>query len=144
MDITQINTQEDDLFLCVVVNLFSKRVIGWAMPHRQDRQMVLRAVEMAIWSRRGDHEVILHSDGGCQFTRDDYQRFLSKHLLVSSMSAVGHCCDNAACEIFFGLLKWERLHRREYRMLDEVQSDVFGHIERFHNPCMRQRLAIRI
>lgn len=140
-DITQINTQEDKLFLCVVVDLFSKLVIGWAMHHRQDRQMVLRAVEMAIWSRRGDHQVILHSDRGCQFTSDDYQRFLSKHLLVSSMSAVGHCGDNAACESFFGLLKRERVHRREYRTLDEARSDVFDYIERFHNPRMRQRLA---
>lgn len=140
-DITEIKTHEGKLYLCVVVDLFSNLVIGWAMHHRQDRQMVLRAVEMAIWSRRGDQQVILHSDRGCQFTSDDYQRFLGKHLLVSSMSAVGHCGDNAACESFFGLLKRERVYRRDYRTLDEARSDVFDYIERFHNPRMRQRLA---
>lgn len=85
--------------------------------------------------------MILHSDRGCQFTSDDYQRFLGKHLLVSSMSAVDHCGDNAACESFFGLLKRERVYRRDYRTLDETCSDVFGYIERFHNPRMCQRLA---
>lgn len=80
-------------------------------------------------------------DRGCPFTRDDYPRFLSKHLLVSSMRAAGHCGGNAARESFFGLLKRERVHRREYRTLDEAQSDGFDDIERFHNPRMRQRLA---
>lgn len=88
-DITEIATLEGKLYLCVVLDLYSKLVIGWSMHHRQDRQMVIRAVEMAIWQRQGDWSVILHSDRGSQFTSGDYQRFLSRNTLVCSMSAVG-------------------------------------------------------
>lgn len=140
-DITQISTQEGKLFLCVVIDLFSKVVVGWSMHHRQDRHMVIRAVEMAIWQRRGGWAVILHSDRGCQFTSDDYQRFLARHALMCSMSAVGHCGDNAACEGFFGVLKRERVNRTIYRTMDAARSDVFDYIERFHNPRMRRRVA---
>ena len=142
-DITQINTLEGRLFLCVVLDLYSKLVIGWSMHHRQDRQMVIRAVEMAVWSRQNHHPVILHSDRGCQFTSDDYQRFLGQHLLVSSMSAVGHCGDNAACEGFFGMLKRERIYHTCYRTLDAARADVFDYIERFYNPRMRRRVAVQ-
>ncbi|WP_139173244.1 IS3 family transposase, partial [Marinobacter mobilis] len=85
--------------------------------------------------------VILHSDRGSQFTSGDYQRFLGSNRVVSSMSAVGHCGDNAACEGFFGILKRERVHRRRYRTLDEARADIFDYIERFHNPRMRRRVA---
>jgi len=140
-DITEIPTQEGKLFLCVVVDLFSKLVAGWSMHHRQDRHMVIRAVEMAIWQRRGTGPVILHSDRGCQFTSHEYQRFLSANTLICSMSAVGHCGDNAACEGFFGMLKRERINRTTYRTMDVARSDVFDYIERFHNPRMRRRVA---
>ena len=140
-DITEIPTQEGKLFLCVVLDLFSKLVVGWSMHHRQDRHMVIRAVEMAVWQRQGKAPVILHSDRGSQFTSGDYQRFLGSNRVVSSMSAVGHCGDNAACEGFFGMLKRERVHHRRYRTLDEARADVFDYIERFHNPRMRRRVA---
>ena len=97
-DITEISTQEGKLYLCVVLDLFSKLIVGWSMHHRQDRQMVIRAVQMAVWQRQGETPVILHSDRGTQFTSGDYQRYLGSNRLVSSMSAVGHCGDNAACE----------------------------------------------
>ena len=142
-DITEIGTLEGKLFLCVVLDLFSKLVIGWSMHHRQDRHMVIRAVEMAIWQRQETTEVILHSDRGCQFTSGDYQRFLRQNALISSMSAVGHCGDNAACEGFFGMLKRERVHHRCYRTRDEARADLFDYIERFHNPRMRRRVAAR-
>lgn len=140
-DITEVHTQEGKLFLCVVLDLFSKLVVGWSMHHRQDRHMVIRAVEMAVWQRRGKAPVILHSDRGSQFTSGDYQRFLGRNRVVSSMSAVGHCGDNAACEGFFGILKRERVHHRRYRTLDEARADIFDYIERFHNPRMRRRVA---
>ncbi len=140
-DITEIATQEGKLFLCVVLDLYSKLVIGWSMHHRQDRQMVIRAVEMAIWQRQGDWSVILHSDRGSQFTSGDYQRFLNRNTLVCSMSAVGHCGDNAACEGFFGQLKRERVVHQSYRTRDEARADLFDYIERFHNPRMRRRVA---
>lgn len=140
-DITEIATLEGKLFLCVVIDLHSKLVVGWAMHHRQDRHMVIRAVEMAVWQRQGDAPVVLHSDRGCQFVSGDYQRFLSGNALVSSMSAVGHCGDNAACEGFFGVLKRERVAHRQYRTRDEARADLFDYIERFHNPRMRRRVA---
>lgn len=140
-DITEINTLEGKLFLCVVLDLFSKLVVGWSMHHRQDRYMAIQAVKMAVWQRLEMGNVILHSDRGCQFTSTDYQRYLGKKSLVSSMSAVGHCGDNAACEGFFGVLKRERIYHRSYRTRDEARADVFDYIERFHNPRMRRRVA---
>lgn len=110
-DITEILTLEGKLHLCVVLDLYSKRVMGWSMHHRQDRHMVVRAVQMAVWQREGSSEVILHSDRGGQFISGTYQKFLGGNALVCSMSAVGHCADNAACEGLFGVLKRERVHR---------------------------------
>ncbi len=140
-DITELKTDEGKLYLCVVIDLFSKRVIGWSLHHRQDRQMVIQAVEMAVWQRQGRWSVILHSDRGSQFRSSDYQRFLKRNTLICSMSAVGHCGDNAACEGFFGVLKRERVNRRRYRTRDEARADVFNYIERFHNPRMQRRVA---
>jgi putative transposase len=140
-DITEVATKEGKLYLCVVLYLFGKLVLGWSMHHRQDRHMVVRAVEMAVWQRQEKHELILHSDRGSQYTSGDYQRVLKRNSLISSMSAVGHCGDNAACEGFFGVLKRERVHHRIYRTRDEARADLFDYIERFHNPRMRRRLA---
>lgn len=140
-DITEIMTDEGKLYLCVVLDLFSKLVIGWSMHHRQDRQMVIRAVEMAVWQRHEEGSVILHSDRGSQFRSGDYQQLLARNTLLCSMSAVGHCGDNAACEGFFGMLKRERIRQTRYRTLDAAKADVFNYIERFHNPRMRRRVA---
>lgn len=140
-DITELKTGEGKLYLCVVIDLFSKLVIGWSMHHRQDRQIVIRAVEMAVWQRQGDWLVILYSDRGSQFRSSDYQRFLQRNTLICSMSAVGHCGDNAACEGFFGMLKRQRTNHRRYRTQDEAKADVFNYIERFHSPRMRRRVA---
>lgn len=142
-DITEIATVEGKLYLCVVVDLYSKLVVGWSMHHRQDRHMVVRAVQMAVWQRQSSAEVILHSDRGGQFISGTYQKFLGGNALVSSMSKVGHCADNAACEGFFGILKRERVHRRHYRTRDEARADLFDYLERFHNPRMRRRVARR-
>ena len=90
-DITEIKTDEGKLYLCIVLDLFDHRVVGWSMHHRQDRQMVIRAVQMAVWQRQGGEPVILHSDRGSQFRSSDYQNYLAAHALVCSMSAVGHC-----------------------------------------------------
>ncbi len=87
--------------------------------------------------------MILHSDRGCQFTSDEYQRFLEGHGLVSSMSAVGSCADNAAAESFFGVLKRERVNRRQYRTRSEARTDVFDDIERVHNPRKTKRIEQR-
>lgn len=140
-DITEIKTQQGKLYLCIVLDLYDKYVPGWSMHDRQDRQMVIRAVQMAVWQRQGTHEVILHSDRGSQFRSGDYQDYLAAHNVICSMSAVGHCGDNAACEGFFGLLKRERIYRTSYPTLDAARADVFDYIERRHNPRMRRRVA---
>ena len=140
-DITELSSSEGKLYLCVVLDLYAKIVVGWSMQIRQDRFMVMRAVEMALGQRESTAPVILHSDRGTQFTSDDYQKLLKRHGLVSSMSRVGHCGDNAACEGFFGLLKRERTHHQKYRTRAEIRADVFNYIERFHNPRMQRRVA---
>ena len=140
-DITEVLTLEGKLYLCIVLDLFSKLVMGWSMHHRQDRHMVVRAVQMAVWQRSGSSEVILHSDRGGQFISGTYQKFLGGNALVCSMSTVGHCADNAACEGFFGQLKRERVNHRQYRTRDEARADLFDYLERFHNPRMRRRVA---
>ncbi len=142
-DITYIRTAEGWLYLSVVVDLYSGRVVGWSMSARQDRQLVLQAVLMALWQRPNRSPVILHSDRGCQFTSDEYQRFLKGHQLRSSMSAVGSCADNAAAESFFGMLKRERVNRRQYITRAEARADVFDYIERFHNPRRERRTEQR-
>jgi len=142
-DITYIRTAEGWLYLSVVVDLYSGRVVGWSMSARQDRQLVLQAVLMALWQRSDRSPVVLHSDRGCQFTSEEYQRFLKGHQIQSSMSAVGTCADNAAAEGFFGLLKRERVNRRQYRTRAEARSDVFDYIERFHNPRRARRTEQR-
>ena len=103
--------------------------------------MVMRSVDMAIWQRQGSGSVILHSDRGSQFISGDYQKLLQRNTLLCSMSAVGHCGDNAPCEGFFGVLKRERIHHNRYPTLDAAKADVFDYIERFHNPRMRRRVA---
>lgn len=142
-DITYVRTQEGWLYLCVVIDLYSGIVVGWSMSHCQDRQLVLQAVLMALWQREAHSPVILHSDRGCQFTSDEYQRFLKGHNLICSMSAVGSCADNAAAESFFGVLKRERVNRRCYQTRSEARVDIFDYIERFHNPRKRRLLEMQ-
>ena len=124
----------------MVIDLYSRIVVGWSMSAYQDRQLVIQAVLMALWQRPTRAPVILHSDRGTQFTSEEYQRFLKGHNLVCSMSAVGSCADNAAAEGFFGMLKRERVNRRRYRTHAEPRSDIFDYIERFYNPKQRRRL----
>jgi putative transposase len=140
-DITEIKTREGKLYLCIVLDLFNHRVPAWSMHYRQDRQMVIRAVQTAVWQRQGNEPVILHSDRGSQFRSGDYQKYLLANALVCSMRAVGHCGDNAAWEGFFDLLKRERIYRKTYPTLDAARADVFEYIERRHNPRMRRRTA---
>jgi putative transposase len=140
-DITEIKTDEGKLYLCVVMDLFHKIIVGWSMHHRQDRHMVIRAVEMAHWQRNDTRQVILHSDRGSQFRSYVYQRLLKEKNILSSMSAVGHCGDNAACEGFFGVMKRERISRTRYPTRDAAKADIFNYIELFHNPRMRRRVA---
>jgi putative transposase len=132
-DITYIRTAEGWVYLAVVLDLCTRRVIGWSMSDCLSREFVMQAVLMALWQRDGDQPVILHTDRGTQYTCVQYQRFLADHGIVSSMSDVGSCYDNAVAESFFGLLKRERVNRRRYRTRADARSDIFDYIERFYN-----------
>ena len=140
-DITYIRTHEGWLYLAVVVDLFSRQVVGWSMGSRIDTGLVLDALLMALWRRRPKLPVMVHSDQGSQFTGHDWQDFLRDHNLVSSMSRRGNCHDNAVAESFFQLLKRERIRRQIYSTRDEARADVFNYIEMFYNPKRRHGTA---
>lgn len=132
-DITYIRTAEGWLYLAVVIDLYSRLVIGWSMSSSMEKELVGQAVLMALWQKQSTEGVILHSDRGSQYTSHEYQLLLSTHGIVSSMSAVGSCYDNAAAESFFGVLKRERVNRKRYMTRAEARSDIFDYIERFYN-----------
>ena len=133
-DITYIRTQEGFAYLAVVIDLFSRRVIGWSVQSRQTTDVVLQALLMAVWRRKPKAKVLIHSDQGSQFTSIDWATFLRAHNLEHSMSRRGNCHDNAVAESFFNLLKRERIRRRTYRTREEARQDVFDYIEMFYNP----------
>jgi putative transposase len=136
-DITFIRTYEGWLYLAVVLDLFSRQVVGWSMSSRMQADLVLQALLMAVWRRRPTQEVVVHSDQGTQFTCGDWRAFLRDHLLVHSMSRRGNCYDNAVAESFFQLLKRERIKRRIYASREAARRDVFDYIELFYNPKRR-------
>jgi len=127
-------TDEGWLDVAAVVDLFSRRVVGWSMQATMTAQLVTDAVVMAIW-RRGKPEAVLHhSDRGSQYTSEPFQRLLADQGLACSMSRSGNCWDNAAMESFFSSLKTERTARTLYHTRDQAKADVFDYIERFYNP----------
>lgn len=132
-DITYIRTYEGWLYLSVVVDLFSRQVIGWSMSSRLKKEIVLDTLLMAIWRRKPKAEVILHSDQEIQYTSEECQQFMRHHQLISSMSRRGNCYDNAVAESFFHSLKTERIRRRIYRSREEARQDIFDYIEVFYN-----------
>ena len=135
-DITYIPTRQGWLYLAAVMDLFSRRIIGWSMSRRINRQLALNALNMALGQRRPETDLIHHSDRGAQYLSDDYQAVLKQHGIRCSLSGAGSCYDNAAIESFSSLLKRERVSRVRYRTREEARSDVFDYIERFYN---RQR-----
>lgn len=136
-DFTYIWTLEGWLFLAVVLDLFSRRVVGWSMSNRMTSTLVTDALLMAIWRRGWPESVLHHSDQGSQYTSDDFQRLLADHGIECSMSRRGDCWDNAAMESFFSTLKVERVYRREYRTRNEGKADLFEYIEGFYNSRRR-------
>mgnify|MGYP006265122895 FL=1 len=136
-DITYIRTHEGWLYLAVVIDLFSRQVIGWSMSSRIDTELVIGALLMAVWRRQPEGRVVVHSDQGCQYSSHDWRSFTDAHNLEISMSRRGNCYDNAVAESFFQLLKRERIRRRIYMNRDEARQDVFHYIEMFYNPKRR-------
>jgi putative transposase len=136
-DFTYLWTAEGWLYVAAVVDLFSRRVVGWSMSATMTAELVTDALVMAIW-RRGTSEAVLHhSDRGSQYTSEPFQRLLADQGLSCSMSRSGNVWDNAAMESFFSSLKTERIARTTYRTRDQAKADVFDYIERFYNPRRR-------
>ena len=136
-DITYIATGEGWLYLAAVLDLGSRKVVGWATADHLRSELVERALSNALEHRRPRGPVMHHTDRGVQYACDDYQELLRAHGLEVSMSRVGNCWDNAAMESFFGTLKQELVHRQTYATREEARGSLFEYIEVFYN---RQRL----
>ena len=134
IDITYIRTHEGWPYLAVVIDLFSRRVVGWSAQPRMTTDLALQALLAAVWRRKPKTKVMVHSDQGSQFTSREWQVFLGQHNLEASMSRRGNCHDNAVAESFFQLLTRERIRRRTYLTRDAARQDVFDYVEMFCNP----------
>ena len=132
-DITYIPTRQGWLFLAVVMDLYSRRIVGWSMSRWSDRHLVVNALQMALQARQPAGPLIHHSDRGGQYSSDDFRNELARNGIDCSMSGTGNCYDNAVVESFFGVLKRERVIRVRYRNRDEARADLFEYIEVFYN-----------
>jgi putative transposase len=136
-DFTYIWTAEGWLYVAAVIDLFSRRVVGWSMSATMTAQLVTDALMMAIW-RRGKPDALLHhSDQGSQYTSEQFQRLMADNGVTCSMSRSGNVWDNAAMESFFSSLKTERIARKTYRTRNQAKAEVFDYIERFYNSTRR-------
>jgi putative transposase len=136
-DFTYIWTTEGWLYVAAVIDLFSRRVVGWSMSAGMTAQLVMDALLMAIW-RRGKPDALLHhSDQGSQYTSEQFQLLMADSGIICSMSRSGNVWDNSAMESFFSSLKTERTARKTYRTRNEARADVFDYIERFYNATRR-------
>ena len=132
-DITYVSTRQGWLYLAVVMDLYSRRIIGWSMDRWMSRHLAINALTMAIDARQPEGLLIHHSDRGGQYTSDDFRDLLKRHEIECSMSSSGNCYDNAVVESFFGLLKRERVNRVRYRTREEARASLFDYIECFYN-----------
>jgi putative transposase len=132
-DITYIWTSEGWLYLAIVIDLYSRKVVGWSMGSRMKAQLVCDALTMAMWQRKPKAGLIVHSDQGVQYASHQYRRILRLHGFVGSMSKKGCCWDNAVAESFFGSLKQERVHWRNYQTRYAAQQDVLNYITMWYN-----------
>lgn len=126
-------TEEGWLYLAVVMDLYSRSIVGWAMAERMTRELVMSALTMAVWRRRPEPGVVVHSDRGSQYASGDYRALLETHGFLCSMSRKGDCYDNAAMESFFHSLKVEQVNQCRYRTREEAKADVFEYIETYYN-----------
>lgn len=136
-DITYIWTSEGWLYLAVVLDLFSRQVIGWSMGKRINKNLAIDALLMAVWRRKPKPGVIFHSDRGSQYCSHGFQKALKDNKMLSSMSRKGDCWDNAVAESFFGSLKTERVFFENYKTREEARRDIFHYIEMFYNSKRR-------
>jgi putative transposase len=136
-DFTYIWTAEGWLYVAAVLDLFSRRVVGWSMNAAMTAQLVTDALIMAIWRRGRPKALLHHSDQGSQYTSEAFQRLLADAGVTCSMSRSGNVWDNSVMESFFSSLKTERTAGKVYRTRDQAKADVFDYIERFYNPKRR-------
>ena len=135
-DITYVQTQEGWLYLAGILDLYSRKIVGWAMSEHIDTLLVLKALDMALLHRQPPPHLLLHSDRGVQYASADYRRALGQAGLVASMSRKGNCYDNASMESFWSTLKLELIYRRDFVSHRQARSEIFDYIECFYN---RQR-----
>ena len=135
-DITYLWTLEGWLYLAVILDLFSRRVVGWSLSERLERKLALDALGMALAERQPSSGMLHHSDRGSQYASQEYQQLLAQHGILSSMSRIGNCWDNAVAESFFATLKLELVYQTQWRTRDEARSAIFEFLELFYN---RQR-----
>ncbi len=140
-EITYVWTAEGWIYLAVVLDLFSRKVIGWAVSSRIKKDLVIEAFRMAIGRREICPGLIFHSDRGSQYCSHEYQKILSTHGIIPSMSRKGDCWDNAVSESFFGSIKTERISDSNYKTRGDVRRDIFDYIEMFYN-CRRRHSFI--
>ena len=136
-DITYLWTGQGWLYLAVVLDLFSRMVLGWAMDKRMKAALGCDALQMALWRRRMPKGVIVHSDRGSQYCSKQYQALLAKHDLICSMSGKGNCYDNACAESFFHTLKVEMVHGESFATREDMRRAVFEYIEVDYNRTRR-------
>jgi putative transposase len=132
-DITFIPTRSGHLHLCVILDLYSRAIIGWSMSGRQKSDLVVNALKMAIRHRSPKHPVLVHSDQGVQYTSEQYKELLNKYGMIQSMSRKGNCWDNAVAESFFHTLKTERTSDEKYLNHNQARTSIFDYIELFYN-----------
>jgi transposase InsO family protein len=136
-DITFIETQEGWLYLAAILDLYSRRIVGWAMSERIDTALVLNALSMALIHRRPPSNLLFHTDRGVQYASGDYRQALNNAGLIASMSRQGNCYDNATIESFWATLKLELVYRRRFDTRAQARREIFDYIETFYN---RQRI----
>jgi putative transposase len=136
-DITYLWTQEGWLYLAVVIDLFSRQVVGWSLNQRMERILVMDALRMAVWRRKPAPGLLFHSDRGSQYCSSDFQTMLVTYGMISSMSRKGNCWDNSVAESFFGSLKTERVFFSNYKTREAARQDVIDYIEMFYNSKRR-------
>jgi putative transposase len=140
-DITYCWTEEGWLYLAVVLDLYSRKVVGWALSERMTKSLVIDALQMAVWNRKPPKALILHSDRGSQYCSNEYQKLLVQYGLICSMSKRGDCYDNAAMESWNHSFKVEAIHGEKLTSRQEAKQHIFEYIEIYYN---RKRLHSRL
>lgn len=136
-DITYVRTYEGYLYVATVLDLFSRRIVGWSMDKNIDRHLVINALLMAVWRRQPKETVLVHSDQGSQYGSADTLAFMRENNLEPSMSRRGNCHDNAVAESFFATFKKRVIQRKIYATREEAKGEIFSFIEMFYNPIKR-------